>query len=1308
MDTNEPESLMLLPAHKASTGQFLFHPGDSFFSQSGKLRITVIETTPTEATVRIDLAAAHLGLNVSQERWVVTPSGGSRSVFVDAGGAAWSASSSASWLTVSPASSSGTTLSLTASSLNGGQREAAVTVTSGTRSATITVSQVDIDDCASATSTACEFAIDGDIGTATGSLERGSDRDWWRLVPTTSGTWTVRASGVGDVYGTVMGASGDMIRTDDDSAGNLQFLLTWDAVAGQTYYIEIRNFTSSDATVNTGVYTLRAAPARVGLSTEAWDASVDGDSVTVTVTSNTREFTARTSANWLTVSPTSGDNALAGQVVTLTAAATSEPARTGTVTFTAGTAARTLTVTQVGTPATIAVLPESATVSGAPVSQVVRVSVSRGTWTVRSQPSWVTIMPTTGVSGDVHIDIDGNGGGERSGTIVFAAGDATAEVLIVQSAGEMTLAPSEWRPPGTASQRSAELVSDLPWSVESAPPWLRVTPGSGGPGSQTLSLSASDNPGTQERSGTLVITAGPLTQAMTIVQPGTTSIVVGPSPWSAPASASTTTAWVDTDGSAWHVSSSSPWLTVEPTSGVGSGPVTLTAAANPGAARQGEVVFATGTDTSTMAVSQAAAPTGIAVTPTRWEPSYASSSTEVELSLSYGTWVVQSKPSWVNVAPDGGVAGPVTLSAGANSGGAREGTVVFAANGETASVLIRQGIVPTLSVSRMSWSAPARGDSTTTTVTTNQATWSATATVPWLSVSPSSGVSGTKVTVTALPASTPTATSGTVTFTAGGISRTMTVSQAAGTLTLSRKTWSPDDGGASTTTRVTTVQPVWQATVSEPWLSITPTTGASGDSIRVTAAVNAGPARTGTVHVVAGGLAADLTVTQHSAPAPTMSLTRTSWTAEAGVDGTSSRVTTNQAVWTAEADVTWLTMSPVTGVSGTIMEVFTATNTGPARMGHVTVRAAGPVGSISRVLTVSQRAATVSTSVSSWSPSATGAITTPKVSTNQPAWTASSDADWLSIIPAAGVDGDEMIWLAYRNTGARRVATVTVRAGEVVRTVTVTQAAPASASVSLSRTSWAAPSSAGSVPVTVTVNRPEWAATSTQPWLSVSEGHGVSGRTVTVEVEPNTGTGSRTGAVTVTAGGASRTLTVTQAAGPGRIAASHTVWMAGPAGASLSLAAVTAGGGTWTASESATWLGLSTTGAVASGGTRTLTASANTTTSRRSATVTIKSGSDSTTLTVVQDTSRGLSVGRSTWSPSGGGASVNTSVDVYNEGTWTAASDQPWLLPGGPTDPSDDGLTLVAEPNTGPARTGAVTVTSGTQTVTIQVTQRAG
>lgn len=171
---------------------------------------------------------------------------------------------------------------------------------------------------------------------------------------------------------------------------------------------------------------------------------------------------------------------------------------------------------------------------------------------------------------------------------------------------------------------------------------------------------------------------------------------------------------------------------------------------------------------------------------------------------------------------------------------------------------------------------------------------------------------------------------------------------------------------------------------------------------------------------------------------------------------------------------------------------------------------------------------------------------------------------------------------------------------------------------------------------------------------------------------------------------------------------SHTSWMAPGGGGTVDLFALTTSGGTWTASESASWLSLSTTSARMSGGFVTISAAANTTTSRRQATVTVKSGTQSTTVTVVQDSARTLTLSKTTWAPAKGGGSTEVSVEPYNQGTWSATSDQPWLVVAGPLNPSDDGLTLLAQPNTGPARTGTVTVRSGDQTGTLTVTQRAG
>ena len=62
------------------------------------------------------------------------------------------------------------------------------------------------------------------------------------------------------------------------------------------------------------------------------------------------------------------------------------------------------------------------------------------------------------------------------------------------------------------------------------------------------------------------------------------------------------------------------------------------------------------------------------------------------------------------------------------------------------------------------------------------------------------------------------------------------------------------------------------------------------------------------------------------------------------------------------------------------------------------------------------------------------------------AWTATADQDWVFLNPSSGEASDNAVTVtvtAENNTGAARIATVTVTAGELIKTVALTQAAAA-------------------------------------------------------------------------------------------------------------------------------------------------------------------------------------------------------------------------------------------------------------------------
>ncbi|MDR2564484.1 MAG: hypothetical protein LBC97_00205 [Bifidobacteriaceae bacterium] len=677
---------------------------------------------------------------------------------------------------------------------------------------------------------------------------------------------------------------------------------------------------------------------------------------------------------------------------------------------------------------------------------------------------------------------------------------------------------------------------------------------------------------------------------------------------------------------------------------------------------------------------------------------------------------MESAPLWVGMVIIGGSApAHVNIWVPPNEYSvARSGVIVITSGTARAELPIRQAAAPVLSLSRSGWAAPAGGGSAAVAVSTDQEAWSSSA-PGWLSVAPSSGGSGASALVVAEPNPGDSARAGVVRFEAGGLVRELAVTQVAGSLGLSRSSWSASASGAEAAVRVTSSFPVWSAVSDAGWLSVTPS-GAAGGSVLVSAGRNLGEARSATVVVTAGEMVKTVSVSQGQGPSPSLSLARSSYSAGAGGDLVGVRVTTNQESWSAVADVPWLAVAPASGVTGEQVSVAVAANAGGKRSGTVSVRVDGPRGSVVKALTVTQDAATVSASSSSWSPSAGGATVTPKVTTNQALWTAEVDADWVVVMPESGVTGETMIWAAQANTGPKRTATITLRAGEVSKTIAVTQAAAPNPSLSLSKTTWAPSATENAIVVGVTTNQEEWQVSSDQKWLeayrSLEMDTMVSpGSLVWVRANPTAS--ARTATLTFTAGPVTKTLKVTQAAGPARFSLPESTVFGNPDGdgaESFVLAPVFPAGGTWTASASpSSWLKLSPTGSQPAGVARTVSLTANTSGETRVGTITVTSGGVSATHVVIQPSAANpVKLSKTSWSPSASGASTTATVTVAGGISWEAAADVDWLLAGPRTSWTEDTLTIVARPNTGPARVGTVCVSTSHQPTTcVTVTQQA-
>jgi len=236
--------------------------------------------------------------------------------------------------------------------------------------------------------------------------------------------------------------------------------------------------------------------------------------------------------------------------------------------------------------------------------------------------------------------------------------------------------------------------------------------------------------------------------------------------------------------------------------------------------------------------------------------------------------------------------------------------------------------------------------------------------------------------------------------------------------------------------------------------------------------------------------------------------------------------------WTVTDNQTWITASPTSGANNGSFNVTTTANTGTtSRSGTVTVTGGG----LTRTIAVTQAGASANNltlSASTWAPAATASTSTVNVTANV-SWTVTDDQTWLSASPTSGANNGSFTLSATANTGtASRAGTVTVTGGGLTRTIAVTQAGTTANNLTLSASTWAPGSAASSSSVSVTANV-SWTVTDDQTWLSASPTSGTGNGSFTLSATANTLSTSRTGTVTVTGGGISRTLAVTQAGAGG-------------------------------------------------------------------------------------------------------------------------------------------------------------------------------
>jgi hypothetical protein len=895
--------------------------------------------------------------------------------------------------------------------------------------------------------------------------------------------------------------------------------------------------------------TLSVTPASIPAEAEAGN-------YTITVASNTAWTAAVEDAaahNWCTI--TNGTKGSEDGTITLrTVQNTITEERYALITVTTGTLTRQVAITQAAAAPVLNVDKTDINATATAAAYTIGVT-SNLTWTatVSSGATWCTLPNSTGGletrsnNGTVTVNVAENPTAEtRAATVTVTSGTLTKTVAVTQAAAVPTLEVDKTTiEAGTnAAAYTIGVTSNATWmaTVNSGATWCTLA-NANATGNGMVTVNVAENPTVETRTATVTVTSGTLTKTVAVTQ-ATAGLVlnVDKTTINAAVGAAAYTIGV-TSNATWTatVSSGATWCTLTNNSSTGNGTVTVNVVAhNATTTRTATVTLTSGTLTKTVAVTQAAAGLVLNVDKTMIEAGTNAANYPINVT-SNATWTatVSSSATWCTLTGAAGNGnGVLTVNVAAQPMAAtRAATVTFTAGTLTRTLTVAQaGAPPTLTTDETAISAAYAAGNYPVSVTGNAA-WIASvnsAAAAWCTVSPTSGTGDGTASVNVATNPMATARAATVTFTAGTLTRTLTVAQAGAPPTLTTDKPAIDaTSGAGNYAIAVTGNTAWTAAVNDgvSWCAVSPNAGTGNGALTVIVAENtATAARAATVTLTSGTITRTVAVTQAGA-APTLSIYPTTTTAPANGGNYTVEVTGN-ALWTVTVDVAavaWCTASPTSGTgSGAVSVSIAANSIAAPRAATLTFTA----GTLVRQFTVTQAGAAPALAVSPETVAAANSagIYTVTVTGNS-TWTATVNAGdtWCAASPASGTgDGAVLLNITENTMAIPRATLLTLTAGTLNRTVPVTQTG-AQAALTIDETEVSAGYAAGSYPIAVTSNA-NWTATvnAGATWCTASPASGTGNGTVGITVAGYTAAAPRAATVTFAAGSISRTVNVTQ------------------------------------------------------------------------------------------------------------------------------------------------------------------------------------
>lgn len=326
-------------------------------------------------------------------------------------------------------------------------------------------------------------------------------------------------------------------------------------------------------------------------STETLNFEKNGGTKSTTITADAA-WEAKTSNSWISISPVSG-NAGSHTLFITVSENSSVSERTGFVYVVIGTSSKLqIPINQKG----LYIETSTNTLSFSADTEQRQLSINSNTdWTVISKPDWLTISPANGNNNHtITITSQKNEkNSSRRGTIKIGKEGVSlfASVDVVQEGLTLSVDNNSMEFSDKASSQTISITTIAEWNAKSNSNWIHLSK-TNGIGNHTLTVSVDDNTSENSRKGSVVISAGDLTQTITVIQSGKYfNIDSGEKTFTSTGgnmqiSFSTNESWTVS------LEQEASWLTLSSTSGNGDGTITVTVKDNASMkARENSVVI---------------------------------------------------------------------------------------------------------------------------------------------------------------------------------------------------------------------------------------------------------------------------------------------------------------------------------------------------------------------------------------------------------------------------------------------------------------------------------------------------------------------------------------------------------------------------------------------------------------------------------------------------------------------------------------------------------------------------------------------